>query len=224
MWITPVLDLPGYNHVAELTRWPAAEEDPPTVDVSSSPYLGGIVGLDPEAAHHTGTVILKWTTDLGGTRQVGTQGIPLTSLIISNAELSIRNRGPYLYMTYQPYTGDSFLTANLFGMDTGDRQLLHCGDTILVEEMNKALGSYTSTAVYPADYFAGDVDVTLWAPEGVTVRLVEVNLTNDNRDCNWMGPGSRRMIVPVGTWFMVISNATPNTIYYTLAVTPKVEN
>jgi hypothetical protein len=222
---------PGWTQVPVETRWPSANAQTTTYDVSEYRNVGGAIGLNPEGPVSHGTVTFRWTSDAAGTRQVGVQGIPLTSLIVSNYQLNIPNLGPYLHVEYKPYVGPNPITLNLSGTNV-DRTLP--GDTILIEDTDRVVGAQATYTVYPCDYFAGTVGLYFEAvrtemigglPALVPVpdaraTFYAVNLTDDNRKMLAMGPGRATAITPMGTWFCVIWNPLTVPITYTLAAVP----
>jgi hypothetical protein len=214
-----------------LAHYPALGSETKTYPVSEYRNVGGAIGLDPEGPFSRGTIKFRWTSDAAGERQVGAQGIPMTSLIISNYLLNIPNLGAYLRVEYKPYFGPNPITMNLFGTNV-DRTLP--GDTILIEDTDRAVGAQATYTVYPCDYFAGQVSVYFEAvrteviagvpalvpvPEA-RVTFYAVNLTDDNRKMLTMGPGRASVITPMGTWFCVVWNPLTVPITYTLAVVP----
>src|SRR4029077_10812884 len=112
------------------------------------------------------------------------------------------------------------LTANLYGTNAGGAQPHLCGDTILIEEMNRSLAANATSTVYPCDYFAGRAKV-FFESASTTARCTFYydNLTNDSRRCDEIGPGRTEVIVQMGTWFCVVWNASSAAMTYTLAVT-----
>jgi hypothetical protein len=209
-----------------LTRFPATG----SFDLAGLPYLGGVIGLNPGgdntgADNSRGVVTFFWTVAGGGI--VGTQGMPLSSQIVSMAEMRLLNRGPSVYLTYQAFSGTNGLAATFFSTSVGGALPLLCGDTILHEEIDKDMPANTAWAIYPCDYFAGTVGVYFDAvtADGVPVPSARAtfygtNLTNDDRKLDVVSPGRATVIVPIGTWFVVVWNPTPAPIKYTLSVVP----
>lgn len=224
----PFLTIPAWTSIPSLKRYPSSG----TFDLHDMAYVGGPIGLNPAGDFSRGVVTFYWTIDAAGEHVCGVQGMHLTSSIPSLAELRLPNRGPYLFVTYQPYAGPNPLAASLFGTNVGGKQPLLCGDTILIDEQEKTLAAATlNTAVppaivpmllpiYPCDYFAGEVRVYFAAPTGVKATLQGADLTDQFWILEEFGPGRFTTIVPLGTWGIVINNPTLSPITYTLSVTP----
>jgi hypothetical protein len=212
----PVWTVPAWTPHVGVTRYPATG----AFDLGHRAYLGGIIGLQPDGEFSRGVVTLYWTRDPEGTEIVGVQGMHLASAIVSCAELRFLNRGPYLYLTYEAFSGANGLAVKLFATDIGGTQPLLCGDTILIEEVDRTLAASSVATVYPCDYYAGQALLYLDAPAGVKATLYGVNLTDDNRPLDQVGPGRAMLTVPLGTWFVVVWNPTAAPVTYTLAVTP----
>jgi hypothetical protein len=191
-----------------------------TYDLHSQPYIGGVIGLNPSGDVSRGVITFFWTFDAVGEHIVGTQGMHIASPIPSMAELRLLNRGPFVYMTYQAFSGTNGLSATMFSTDVGGPQPLMCGDTILIEDIDQPVVANATKTIYPCDYFAGQVGVYFDAPPAARATIYGVNLTNDNRKVDVISPGSAITIVPVGTWFVVVWNPTPAPIRYTLAMVP----
>src|SRR4029077_2368008 len=108
-----------------------------------------------------GVATFYWTWDVPGDRNAGAQGLPLTSGIVSTAQLKLETQGLYLSREHEPFAGTSQVAATLFGTDAPGRQSLLCGDTLLFTEEGRALAAAPSPTVpsfetlYPCDYMAG---------------------------------------------------------------------
>ncbi len=200
----------------DVTRYPATG----TVDLREWSYIGGPIGLNPEGPASVGVATFFWTSDPEGAHIVGVQGMHLSSLIVSLAELRLLNRGPYLYLTYEPWSGPNGLAANLFGTTVGGSQPYLIGDTILIDEQDRTLAAGSTETWYPCDYFAGDAQFYLEAPAGVRATVHGADLTNQFWLLDSTGPGGKRTIVPMGTWLVVVHNPTPFAVPYTVSVTP----
>jgi hypothetical protein len=210
------LQISAWTSIGAKTRYPASG----TFDLSNYGYIGGIIGLNPSGDLSHGVVTFFWTSDTAGQQIVGVQGMNLSSLIVSTNQLRLPNQGPYLYITYQPFLGPNPLAANLFPTNVGNVLQEIPGDTILIDEANRPLGAYTSTAIYPADYFAGEARLYLSAPAGVTVTLYGADLTDQFWPLDSTTNGSITTVCPMGTWLVVVSNASSSQVQYTVAVTP----
>lgn len=216
LFAAPFLEVPAWTPIAAPMRYPATG----TFDVSGWRYVGGVFGLNPSGEHSRGTLTLFWTTDADGQHIVGPQGIHHTSLIPSLNQLRLPNQGPYLYAIYHPFVGPNPLHANLFLTDVGHPLQEIPGDTILVDERNRELAAHTSEPIYPCDYFAGGSECYFAAPQDVTAMLYGADLTDQFWPLRPITPGSQRIVTPLGTWFIVVSNANAGPVTYTLAVTP----
>lgn len=214
--------------VRTVTRYPAEGSAYPLREWS---HIGGFIGLNPKGPPTRGVATFFWTRDPEGLRIVGVQGMHLTSQIVSNAELRTLGRGPYLYVNYESWMGpdgpDGLATgpaADLYGTNAAGAQPYLIGDTILITERDRPLAAATSEAIYPCDYFAGEVQLSFSAPAGVFARVYAADLTDVFYPLGQpMAPGEdRRTIVPMGTWMVVTSNPTGAPIAYTLVVTPRV--
>lgn len=212
----PVLQLSAWTNISQMTRYPAVG----TYNVSSAKYVGGVIGLNPLGPLSHGIVTFFWSSDAAGEQIVGVQGMNLSSQIVSLNQLKVPNLGPYLYLTYQPIIGPNALAVNLFGTNIGTILPEWPGDTILIDEKNQTLAPETATAIYPCDYFAGPVRLSLMAPAGVTVTLYGADLTDHFWPLESLTNGSATTITPMGTWLVVVSNATSGSITYTIAATP----
>jgi hypothetical protein len=222
MFGSPFLQIPAWTEHAAVTRYPASG----AYDVSAWHYIGGMIGIDPEGPHSRGTVTFFWTADPQGNSIVGVRSLPLSSAIPSTNELRTMNRGPYLYLTYQPWfqhlTGPNRIAATLFGTQTGTSSTeiqLVPGDNILIDERDRPLTLRES--IYPAGYYGGEVQLYFDAPPGVTVTIYGFDLTDQWWPLDsFKQPGTYRTVVPAGTWFAFVYNSTGQPVRYTLAVTP----
>ncbi len=214
-------------------RYPSANALVPTYDLRTVSHLGGVIGLNPEAPLSAGTVTFRWTSDAAGEHIVGTQGIPLTSGIVSMNELRLPNRGPFLYLTYQPFQGVNLLSANLFGTNVPCRLPQWPGDTLLFTEYGRPLAPTLpgqGETLYPDDYFAGECFVFFdaWDQQtgkkvaGPCVTFHAADLTNVWYQFGAAPIGQTRIVAPIGSWSAMIHNPTDAAIAYALTVTPKV--
>ncbi len=208
----------AHTPVRTVTRYPTTG----TYALYDWSYLGGPIGLNPEGEPSRGVVTFYWTADKAGSHIVGVQGMNLSSLIVSMNELRLLNRGPYLYMTYEPFVGPNGLAARLFGTLVGGTQPALLGDTILIDEQDRTLAAGCTETWYPCDYFAGEGRLYLSAPAGCSVSVHGADLTDQFWLLDSMGPGSCSTIFPLGTWLVVVHNPTPAAVSYTVAVTPRV--
>jgi hypothetical protein len=217
----PFLQIPAWTEHTTMTRYPASG----TYDVGDWHYIGGMIGIDPEGPHSRGTVTFFWTSDQGGQNIVGVRSLPLSSAIPSTNELRTMNRGPYLYLTYQPWlghlTGPNRIAATLFGTQTGTSSTeiqLVPGDNILIDEKDRPLTLRES--IYPAGYYGGEALLYFSAPEGVTATLYGFDLEDKWWPLDaFKQSGTYRTVVPNGVWFVFV-HSTIGPTKYTLAVTP----
>jgi hypothetical protein len=223
MFGSPFLQVPAWTEHTTTVRYPASG----TYDVSAWHYIGGMIGIDHFGPHARGTVTFFWTVDPAGTQIVGVRSLPLSSAIPSTNELRTMNRGPYLYLTYQPWfqhlTGPNRMAATLFGTQTGTSSVeiqLVPGDNILIDERDRPLTLRES--IYPAGYYGGEVQLYFHAPPGVTVEIYGFDLTDQWWPLDsFAKSGTYRTVVPAGTWFAFIHDTQgPRDVRYTLAVTP----
>lgn len=239
LYTEPFCCVPAWTSVTSKTRYPEEGTYPVTM-----PYLAGPIGLDPGGAEQRGVVTFFWTSDKAGEHIVGVQGMHLSSLIVSMAELRLMNRGPYLHMTHEPFAGantpggTNALAARLFGAQVGGSKPLLIGDTILIDVQDRTLAGSTAAdpsteTWYPCDYFTGFADFyfeandsnghPLDASSGVRVTLHNYDLTDQAWLVNSFKPGEpRTAICQLGTWCVVVHNPTSKEITYAMSVTPNV--
>jgi hypothetical protein len=221
------LNVPAYTDVGHAT-YPAVG----TLDVSGYDSVAGILGLCPTGQNwqgvncpfSNGEITLRWYDDPAGAEgQVGVQGLPLTSLIPSNAQLSIPNQGDYLRVEFECFPRGSTcpLFMRLRGTNRAARVPLSTPDTLLVEDEDQPFDACNGTCrtVYPADYYTGPMHAFLAAPAGTTVTLYVFNLELVPRRAGVYGPGMFELRTP-GTFFFFVSG--PAGTRYTLTVTPDV--
>jgi hypothetical protein len=222
MFGAPFLQIPAWTEHATVTRYPATG----AYDVSAWHYIGGMIGIDPEGPHSRGTVTFFWTADAQGSQIVGVRSLPLSSAIPSTNELRTLNRGPYLYIKYEPWfrdlPGPHRMAATLFGTNVGvDGAAIQMppGDNILIDEHDRPLT--WREAIYPAGYYGGEVLLHFHAPPGVEAVLYGFDLTDVWWPLDRFTPGTHRTVVPNGTWFVfVLDTIGGRKVPYTLAVTP----
>jgi hypothetical protein len=221
MFGQPFVMVPAWTEHTATVRYPASG----TYDVKDWHYIGGMAGIDFYGPHSRGTLTFFWTVDAAGTQIVGVRSLPLTSAIFSTAEIRTMNRGPYLYLTYQPWfrdlKGPHRMAMTLFGTNTGLSQAeiqLPPGDNILIDERDRLLP--VVEAIYPAGYYGGEVLLYFSAPEGVTATVYGFDLEDKWWPLDaFKGSGSYRTVVPNGVWFVFV-HSTIGPTKYTLAVTP----
>jgi hypothetical protein len=215
------LEIPAWTEHTTVTRYPASG----TYDVREWHYIGGMIGIDHFGPHARGTVTFFWTVDPQGTQIVGVRSLPISSAIFSTNEIRTMNRGPYLYLTYQPWfrdlPGPHKMAMTLFGTNAGLSQTeiqLPPGDNILIDERDRPLPVMES--IYPAGYYGGEVLLYFQAPEGVTATVYGFDLTDQWWPLDeFKRAGSYRTVVPNGVWFVFV-HSTIGPTKYTLAVTP----
>lgn len=212
----PLLVVPAWTPMPKQTRYPKTG----TYDVSDFAYLGGVIGLNPQGDVSRGVITCFWTLDAAGSQIVGVSGWHLSSLIVSLDQLRRPNLGPYLFLTYETFRGSNPLAATLFGTNCGSPVPSWPGDTILISEAHQPLASNANVTWYPDDYFAGPVRLYLDAPAGVTLTLYGADLTDQFWPLDTLTAGSVTTITPMGTWFVVVSNATAEPITYSVSATP----
>lgn len=214
------LSVPAWTNITELTRYPATG----TFDLQEQAYLGGIIGLNPAEPYGRGVVTFFWTIDPEGHHIVGIQGMNLAASIVSLNQLRLLNQGPYLYMTYEPFSGPNQLAATLFTTHIGSNTMQIAGDTILIDEQNRPIGPNATETLYPCDYYAGFARFYFQAPRDVSLTIYGADLTDQFWPLDKMSSGSMTTIVPLGTWMVVTHNPTQAPITYTLACTPLATN
>ncbi len=219
LYSDPFLHIPAWtDHTAEV-RYPLTG----SYSVCEWSHVGGVIGLDPSGAVSHGVLTFLWTMDEAGDQIVGVQGINISSQIVSLNQLRIIHQGPYLHLTYQPFVGANPLAATLFNTTIGSPQPELAGDTILIDEKDRPLAAQTSEAIYPCDYFAGQVRVYLGGPATLKATLYGADLTDQFWPLDIFAANVPvTTIVPLGSWMIVVSNPTPAAATYTLAVTPRV--
>lgn len=231
------LNVPAWTKLSNKTTYPTSG----TYDVSQYRYLGGFVGLEPGETS-AGVVTFDWYKDRAGTELVGVQGLPVSSLIVSTAQLRVPNLGPYVKVTFTPFTqpypekcaaGGCPFAMRLFGTNRPSLLPLIPGDSILIDTVPtpepgvvpkvvpEVVPPETSTAIYPDDYFTGPVRLFLESSPGVTATLYGTDLTGENWPLDKLSAsGSTTTFAPFGTWFVVVSNPTTSPAGVTLAATP----
>jgi hypothetical protein len=218
----PFLQVPAWTEHTTMTRYPASG----TYDVREWHYIGGMIGIDHFGPHSRGTVTFFWAVDPAGTQIVGVRSLPLSSAIFSTNQIRVMNLGPYLFISYQPWfkdlAGPHRMAATLFGTQTGtSSQEIQAppGDNILIDERNRKLP--WREAIYPAGYYGGEVLLYFSAPVGVTATVYGFDLEDKWWPLDHLQQsGTIRTVVPNGTWFVFIYNATGAEVEYTLSVTP----
>lgn len=213
---TAFLQVPAWSNISTTTRYPTVG----TYDVSDVSNIGGIIGLySGSGAVSHGVVTFFWTLDSAGTEIVGVQGMNLSSLIVSTNQLRLPNLGPYVYITYKPIIGPNQIAVKLFGTNDSNRLPEIPGDTILIDE-SRTLAAHTAVTFYPDDYYAGWARVYLNAPAGVTATIYGADLTDQFWPLDQLSNGSMTTITPLGTWLVVVYNSNPQSVTYSIEVTP----
>lgn len=212
------IDVAAWTIVDVPTRFPASG----TYDTDGNAFLSGILGLNPNGPYAAGTAIVYWTEDVAGTVIVGSQGIPLTSQIPSAGQFAIPNQGPRYYVQYIPLSGPNALRASLRSSTTPSALPEIPPDTLLITERDQTIGPNQAVMIYPADYFAGEVQLALWAPAGITATLWGMDLTGQWFPVVATTNGSKTAIAPMGTWGVVIDSANAPGGTYSITATPNV--